>query len=104
VQFETDRFDARLDHIKISGFRQDKAVQDGSIVLSQIEINGGELEVFRDRKPPFNEQQRPLLPVRLIQDAPFGLFAGKILFNEIDIVYAELPEDSDTSGEIPFKH
>jgi hypothetical protein len=103
VQFETDRFDSRLDHIKISGFRQDKAVQDGSIILSQIEINGGKLEVFRDRKPPFNEQQRPLLPVSLIQNAPFGLFAGKILFNEIDIVYAELPENSDAEGEIPFK-
>jgi hypothetical protein len=103
LRFETDRFDAALDHIKISGIQQDKASQDGSIVLSKIEINGGKLEVFRDRTPPFNEQQRPLPPVRLIQDAPFGLFAGKIQLNKIDIIYAELPEDADTAGEIPFK-
>jgi hypothetical protein len=103
LQFETDRFDGRLDHVKISGFQQDKAIQDGSIVLSQIEISGVKLEVFRDRKPPFNEQQRPLMPVRLIQEASFGLFAGKIMVNEMDLVYAELPEDSDAAGEIHFK-
>lgn len=103
VRYETDRFDIRLDHIEISGFQPDKVIQDGSIVLSQIEMKGGKVEVFRDRKPPFNEQQRPLLPVRLIQNAPFGLYAGKILLNGIDIVYSELPEDADEAGEIPFK-
>jgi hypothetical protein len=103
VQYETDRFDLMLEHIKISGFQSEKAVKEGSVVLSQIELNGGKLEVLRDRKPPFNEQQRPQMPVRLIRDAPFRLFAGKIHFNKIDIVYAEVPKDSDTAGEIPFK-
>jgi hypothetical protein len=103
VQFETDRFDARLDHIRISGFEQEKAMQDGSIVLSQIEINGGRLEAFRDKNTLFNEQQRPLLPASLIQNAPFGLFAGKILVNRMDIVYAEVTEGSDAAGAIPFK-
>lgn len=103
AQFETDRFDTRLDHVKISGIQPDKAPRDGSVILSQIEMNGGKLEVFRDRKPPFNENQRPLMPTRLIQEAPFGIFAGKIVINKIDIVYMEQPEDSDTPGEIPFK-
>lgn len=103
VQFETDRFDVSLYHIKISGFQQERFIQEGAIALSQIEMNGGKLDVFRDRKPPFNENQRPVMPVRLIQDAPFGLFAGKIIFNNIDIDYSELPNDSVTAGKIPFK-
>jgi hypothetical protein len=103
VQFETDRFDVMLEHIRISGIQSEKAIQEGAIVLSQIEIKGGNLEAFRDRKPPFNEQQRPLMPVRLIQEAPFGLYAGKVICNEVDIVYAELAADSDEAGEVPFK-
>jgi hypothetical protein len=103
VQYETDRFDTRLDHVKISGIQLDKATQEGSIILSQIEMNGGKLEVFRDRKPPFNENQRPPLPARLIQEAPFGIFAGKVVINNIDIVYMEQLVNSDTPGEIPFK-
>ncbi len=103
VQFQTDRFDASVDHVKISGFEQEKAMQDGSIVLSQVEINGGKLEVFRDKNTPFNEQQRRLMPVHLIQNAPFGLFAGKINVNAMDIVYVELKEGSDETGEVSFK-
>lgn len=103
VPFETDRFEASLDQIKISGFQSDKATQDGSIIISQIELIGGKFEVFRDRKPPFNVQQRPPMPVRMIQDAPFGLFVGEIIFNDFDIVYSELPIGSDAAGEIPFK-
>ncbi|MBE0662992.1 MAG: hypothetical protein IH597_11060 [Bacteroidales bacterium] len=103
LQFQTDRFDIGINHIKISGFKPDEFIQDGAIVISEIEMNGGNVEVFRDRKAPFNEQQRPVMPVSLIQNADFGLFAGKILFNDFDIVYAELPADSDSEGKIPFE-
>jgi hypothetical protein len=102
LEFETDRFDIALDHIRISGFQPYEFIRNGSIIISEIEMNEGSVEVFRDRKPPFNEQQRPLMPVRLIQEAGFGLYAGKILLNDFDISYIELPADSDAEGKIPF--
>lgn len=103
IQFKTNRFDLMLDHIKISGLQQDRMFQDGTIVLSQMEINGGKMGVFRDRKPPFNVEQRPLMPARQIQEASFGLHAGKIELKNLDVVYEELPEDAGEMGEVTFK-
>lgn len=102
IKYKTNRFDIGMDHIKITGLQFDKMIQDGTIVLSQMEINGGKVGIFRDRKPLFNERQRPLMPVRQIQEAPFGLYAGKIEIKNLDIDYEELTEDANTTAEITF--
>jgi hypothetical protein len=104
IPYEAERFDISLNQIKISGLQQDRAMQDSAMVISQIDITGGRMDIFRDKNLPFNVKLRPPPPVRLIQDAPFGLFIGEIRMNEVDLVYELLAEGADAIGKVPFKH
>ncbi len=104
IPFEQERFDLSLDHIKLSGLQQDRIMQDSVIIILQIEVNEGRLEVFRDKNPPFNESLRPPPPARHILDAPYGLFISEILLNNVDIIYEQLAEGADTIGQVPFKN
>lgn len=109
VTYETDRIGVVVDSIEITGFRPLRVKDRNVFVFSQIDVKGGTLDVFRDRRPPFDEQQRPDMPVRLIRTAPFGLHAATINLSEIDILYSEFPgylvspDFSESTGEIPFK-
>jgi hypothetical protein len=109
VTYEKERIRMDLESIEITGFRPLRIHGRKAFVVSQIDIRGGILDVFRDRRPPFDEQQRPDMPVRLLRTAPFGLHAATINLTEIDILYSEFPENpvspdfSESTGEVPFK-
>jgi len=109
VDFETDRIETHLDYIKIKGLRTHKKHDRRELMISQINIRKGFIDVFRDRRPPFNEEQRPVMPARLILSAPVDLFVAEINISETDILYSEFPEEGSESGfheaagNVPFK-
>ncbi len=102
AEYETDRIEADIKSIVATGFHADKAINERTMVISRIEIRGGEIDVFRDRKPPFNEDQRPAMPSRLINSAPFGIYVKEVRLTETDIIYSELAEGMDEPGTVPF--
>jgi hypothetical protein len=108
VDYETDRIEADIKSIVVTGFQADKAINERMVVISRVEIREGVIDVYRDRRPPFDEQQRPDLPAGIIRSAPFGLHAGTINLSGIDILYSEFPEDpvspdfAESTGVIPF--
>jgi hypothetical protein len=108
VTHETDRFEFELDNIEINGFRSFHLHGRRAFTFSKMEIKRGTINVFRDRRPPFNEQQRPEMPARLIGTAPVGIHARVVRLSEIDILYSEYPESpvspsfDESTGEVPF--
>jgi hypothetical protein len=106
--YETDRFEFEVENIEISGFSTFHTHGRRAFAFSQMEIKGGIIDVFRDRRPPFNEQQRPDMPARLIGTAPVGLHAAMVRLFEIDIFYSEYPENpvsphfDESLGKVPF--
>ncbi|MFO8001181.1 MAG: hypothetical protein R6U46_08050 [Marinilabilia sp.] len=108
VNFETDRIETHLDKIEIKGFQTQKKGDRRRLMISQVNISKGVIDVFRDRRPPFNEEQRPAMPARLILSAPVDLFVAEIYISETDILYSEFPEDgsesafTEASGNVPF--
>lgn len=109
VEFETDRFETEIDFVEIIGFRIYSNNDRRELMVSQINITNGVIDVLRDRRPLFNEEQRPVMPVRLFQTAPFDFFVGEINISETDILYSEFPEKGSESafheatGKVPFK-
>lgn len=98
VDFETDRIEAYLDNIEIKGLQAYKKHGRSGLVVSRVNIGDGLIDVFRDRRPPFNEKQRPAMPARLILHAPVDLFVAEINISKTDISYSEFPEDGPKSG------
>ncbi len=109
VEYETDRIETHLDNIEIRGLRTHKTEGRRGLMISRVDIKNGVIDVFRDRRPPFNEEQRPVMPARLIKTAPVDLFVAEINISETDILYSEFPGDDSESGfqeaagNVPFK-
>jgi len=104
VKFITNRFDTTIKHINITGFQQNRFFKEGAIVCSKIEITHGRIGVFRDRNNPFDHRRRPKMPVQLIQQSIYDLYIGEVIFNNVDIIYEELPENAPLEGKIDFKN
>jgi hypothetical protein len=104
VTHQTDRFEANLDTVRFSGFDPNKLINQKYLSAEQLEVSNGRLEVFRDRHPPLNTFQRPLMPVRRIMQAPFQMRLGTTRINDLDVFYQELPEGSAEEGVIPFRN
>ncbi len=108
VDFETDRIETHLDIIEIKGFQTHKKHGRRGLMFSQVNIRNGFIDISRDRRPPFNEEQRPALPAKLIMTAPVDLFVAGINISETDILYSEFPEDGsgpgfhEAAGNVPF--
>lgn len=98
VDFESDRIETHLDNIEIIGLKTYKKQGRSGLVVSQVNIRNGLIDVFRDRRPPFNEEQRPAMPARLIMSAPVDLFVAEIHISKTDILYSEFPENGSKSG------
>jgi hypothetical protein len=98
VDFETDRIETHLDKIEIKGLRTYKKQGRSGLMVSQVNIRNGLIDVFRDRRPPFNKEQRPAMPARLILSAPVDLFVAEINISKTNILYSEFPDDGSESG------
>ena len=109
VDFEADRIETHLDYIKIKGLQTHKKHDRIELMISQVNIRKGFIDVFRDKRPPFNEERRPAMPAKLILSAPVDLFVAEINISETEFLYSEFPEGGDESGfreatgKVPFK-
>ncbi len=108
IDFQTDRIETHLENIEIIGFRTHKNHGRRGLMVSEINITNGFMDVSRDRRPPFDQEQRPDMPVRLIAAAPVDFFAAEINISKTDILYSEFPEDGaesdfhEAAGIVPF--
>jgi hypothetical protein len=102
LSYQTDRVDARIENVSITGFDLEKMVNQEYFFAEKLDVNGGDVEVFRGRTPPLDTERRPKLPSRLIKEAPIQIYLGSVVISGLDMVYQELPEDSAAEGEVSF--
>ena len=102
ISFQTDRMDVRVGKASLSGFDLEKMVNHEYFFAEKLDISDANVEVFRDRTPPLDEERRPKLPSRLINEAPLQIFLGSVVIAGLDLVYQELPEGATEAGEVPF--
>lgn len=100
--FQTDRLEIMIPCILISGI-SGSSLKDSVVSISRVDIPSSQVSVFRDKRQPFNENQRKDIPGELLRKLPIALVVDSILIKNSNIVYAEQPEASDkTFIEIIF--
>jgi hypothetical protein len=99
--FQTDRLEITIPSILISGF-SGSSLKDSLLSISRVEIPSSGVSVFRDKRQPFNENQRRDLPADLLRKLPIDLVIDSILIKNSKIVYEEQPETSEKTVEIIF--
>lgn len=99
--FQKDRLEIIIPLILASGISK-SSLKDSLISISRIEIPSSDVSAYRDKRQPFNEDQRKDVPGDLLRKLPGRLIIDSILIMNSNIVYEEHPEDSDKTFELFF--
>jgi hypothetical protein len=97
LEFQSERVDAFIENITATGFHIYSAGQNPVFIFSRVSLSGGKIEIFRDRRPPFDEERRPKMPARLIATSTTRFYTENVEISDIDIIYSEFPEEADPS-------
>jgi hypothetical protein len=103
-QYQTDRFDIDLDEVSILGMDINKFLQDQVIQISQVNMTGLEMEVYRDKDKPFNFSKFPKLPQEQIRNIKQLFEITEINITKSHVIYLERVVDAGKTGRVDFKH
>ncbi len=81
IRFQKERFDMRADKISFDGANFYLYLTKGKVYIRKIGISHALIDLYRDKKVPFNHKQRPLFPQQSLKKIP-----GKITIDTIQIL------------------
>jgi len=74
--------------LDISGLNLNEALL-GNLVAEKITISETDLEVYRDKNFPLNEENAPLLPMSALKEVPIKIIVDSVEINNSTINYRE---------------
>lgn len=102
--YRTDRIEASLQKADIYGFDPHRLINHKEFFSSEILINIGNADIFRDKNLPPDTLKRTVMPTRLIRETSVMLNIEKVTLENFTLTYSELPEGGDAEGIVPFKN
>ncbi len=103
-QYQTDRFDIDLDEINILGIDINRFIEEQVVQISQVNMRGVEMEVYRDKDKPFNFSKLPKLPQEQIRGISQLLEIEEINIAKSHVIYLERMIEADKTGRVDFKN
>lgn len=100
-QFESDRFEAGLNHLLFRDFSAIDFMKSGSLTSSYIEIGKLEMNVFRDKRKEFDHLKKSAFQ-ELIYDYPGTINIDSIGILAGNATYTEHAENASEPGIIRF--
>ncbi len=102
--FQTDYLNAHTDFIEIKGIDENLWVKNNIIDADAAIVGKTELEIFRNKRFPFNHDQRPPWPQDLLLSIKQPFIFDSLILKPSSIKYSELMDISDEPGMIDFKN
>ncbi|MBN1822397.1 MAG: hypothetical protein JW833_16875, partial [Prolixibacteraceae bacterium] len=100
--YQVDVVNAKINSAKLSGFNIDKWLDEKIIEGEKLSIGKTKLNIFRNKRYPFNKNQRPLWPQQMLKKVgqPFNI--DSVFLFPSTIIYSELPESGDDPVSVDF--
>ncbi len=99
---QTDRMDLTIKHFEIHDLDIDKWVENGQVWISEIIVDGVNLDIFRDKSVEPDLTIRPKLPQEALAEMALGLNIGRIALNNAEIFYQEQLAGATEAGKVPI--
>lgn len=98
--FQSDYFIGKIDSIQIEQPDLRKWFENENISGKQLAINGLHLNVYRDKRLPFDDKKRPKMIQDMIRSIKYPFFIDSVRLINSDISYAEQPQSGGPEGRI----
>ena len=101
LENQKDWFNVTVDEILLQGLDIEEVLTDSILDIESILVDGTELNIYRDKRVPFPEDQIGKLPGEQIMGIPFPINVDTVFFKGT-VRYEEHPFDFEETGMISF--
>lgn len=103
-RFQADYYSGRIDSLVIDQPDIQRWFENGELAGKQMSALGLHLDIFRDKRLPFDERRRPEMLQDLIKGLPHPVRIDSLRLINSAIHYIEQPLLGDKAGEIRFNN
>lgn len=100
--YQTDHIRLQTGPISLLGVDPALYFQDSIVKAQVVKIESADIQVYRDKRPPFQEGILKPLPVGLLQKIPVKFSVDSILLHNMTARYEELSDKTGQTGSIYF--
>ncbi|WP_372947085.1 hypothetical protein [Mariniphaga sp.] len=100
--FQTDVAKASIEYIEFQKINEKRWLQDNILAAEKLQIGPASLEIFRDKRFPFNHSQRPPWPQDHLKNISQDFVFDSVKLMPSYIKYSDLLSISDEPGVIEF--
>lgn len=93
--YNSEVFDVAIKKIQVHGIYIDTIVRTGTITIDSINVNGLNLEIYKDQTKPFNLNKRPLFLNQKLKQLKHPLNIEKFTINQGQFLYEEKHPEKD---------
>ena len=104
IGFQSDYFSGKIDSVCIESPNIKQWFENKELVGKNLSINGMNLNIYRDKKMPFDETRRPPTLQDLIKSLKYQVLIDSLTLKDSKVSYSELPPNGDLEGKIRFKN
>ena len=102
VGFQSDYFDGKIDSVCIVKPDIRRWFSKEELYGKMVSVNGLKLNIYRDKRMPFDEKRRPDMFQDIIKSSKFAFKLDSFKLVNSQITYAEQPIITDSEGKIRF--
>lgn len=102
--YQSDYFKGKLDSIVISRPNIQRWFEKTELAGKYMSVNGLDIDIYRDKRLPFDEKRRPKMLQDMIKSLPYPVQIDSLRLINARITYFEQPELGEKEGQINFNN
>jgi len=102
VGFQSDYFQGKIDSVCIERPNMSRWFDKKELVAKYVSVNELNLDIYRDKRMPFDEKRRPGMLQDLIKSSNYPFMLDSFKLENSHITYSEQPPNGDSEGKIGF--
>jgi len=102
LKYQSDYFSGEIDSVRILQPDIKRWFDKNEIVGKSMVIDALNLDIYRDKRMPFNEAQRPKMVQDLIKTITYPVFIDSLALRKSAVTYREQPVEGEEEGRIGF--
>ncbi len=101
--FQSDYLSGRTRFVELKGIDENLWFEQNVLSANTLVVGESNLDIFRNKRLPFNEKQRPPWPQDLLKEINPAFVFDSVVLKPSTIKYSELTEGRDEAGWISFE-
>ncbi len=99
---EIDRISLEIEEINTRDINTQQLNRAKGLTAQRITLSNPDVDIYRDKRPPFPPNNRPPLPQQMIRNVPFPINIDSLTLSDGNIRYSERVPKAEESGHITF--